>query len=209
MSGNYEVVPITRRSRIEPGETAEIEIFIAGSGDVESAKLQALHTQEDLIDEKEPGKMVYSVDFQDGDDGSPELVLGEDALRGIEIDKWGTMAFVTEAMFYTPSETDSSEAVRMNNQDFQFQPVIGEAAHEGNPPLLLQLNTKASARPGGYDIPFILTYGHQGAPKQSTATVEIHVQSWVERHRKTLEILAIVGTMLIVITSVISAVAVV
>lgn len=207
MSGSYEVVPIARRSRIEPGETAEIEIFIAGSGEVESAKLQALHTQEDLISEEEPGKMVYSVDFKEGDNGSPELVMGEDALRGIEIDKWGTMAFITEAMFYTPSETDSSQTIQIDEQDFQFQPIVGEAAHEGNPPLLLKLNTKNGARPGDYRIPFILTYGHQGSPKQSTATVEIHVQSWVERHRKVLEILAIVGTMAIVLTSIISAAA--
>jgi len=181
MSGTYEVVPIARRSRIEPGETAEIEIFLAGSGEVESAKLQALHTQEDLIGEQEPGKMVYSVDFKESDDGSPELVMGEDALRGIEIDNWGTMAFVTEAMFYTPSETDTSETIKMNEDDFQFQPVIGEAAHEGNPPLLLRLNTKNGAHPGNYTIPFILTYGHQETRKQSTATVEVHVQSWVER----------------------------
>jgi len=209
MSATYEIIPIVRRSRIEPGETAEIEIFIAGSGDVESAKLQALHTQEDLIDEEEPGEMVYSVDFAEGDDGCPELVMGEDALREKDIDKWGTMAFVTEAIFYTPSEADSSEPVQMNDHDLEFQPIVGEAAHEGNPPLLLRLRTKDSAHPGDYKIPFILTYGEQETPLQSTATVEIHVKSWVERHRKVLEILAIAGTMAIVITSIISLLAVV
>lgn len=208
VSASYQVIPIVRRSKIEPGETVEIEIFITGSGDVESAKLQALHTQEDLIDEDEPGEMVYSVDFKRGDDGCPELVMGEDALKSRDIDNWGTMAFVTEAIFYTPSETDSSDSVDMNGDDFEFQPIVGEAAHGGNPPLLLRLKTKGDARPGDYQIPFILTYGEEDAPLQSKATVDIHVQSWVERHRKVLEILAIAGTMAIVITSIVSIIAV-
>lgn len=207
MNGTYEVVPIVRRSRIEPGETAEIEVFIAGSGDVESAKLQTLHTQEDLIAEEEPGEMVYSVDLKEGEDGTKEPVLGEEALNQIEIDRWGTMALITDAIFYTPFETDSSETIQLNDSDFPFQPIVGEAAHDGYPPILLRLNTKNGAQPGDYRIPFILTYGNQEEPEQSTAAVEIHVQSWAERHRKALEIVAVVLTLSIVITSIISAAA--
>lgn len=207
MTYSYQVVPIARRSRIEPGEAAEIEIFISGSGDIESAKLHVLHTQDELIDLNSPGTMEYSVDYQEDRKGEPKLMMGDDALTEFKIDNWGTMAFISDAIFFTPEETGESEQIEMNREEVGFQPIVGEAPHQGNPPLLLSLNTKPNARPGNYEIPFILTYGDEKNPQQSVATVDIHVQNWVERNRKTLEILATIGTMAIVLSSIVTAVA--
>jgi len=55
--------------------------------------------------------------------------------------------------------------------------VMGETNWNGNPPILVKLNTRKGASAGDYQVKLTFTYGNETNLKQDFKTVEFHVKS--------------------------------
>lgn len=202
LNSEYSLTPIIRRSRIDPGDVVEIELYIVGHGSVDTGKLQVFHLQNDLIDPDAPGEFVRWVDSKSSISGNQILIRGEDAREEFSIDNWNTVILLQDWFFENipnDSENDSEPQADLGIK-------LSEGIHENHPPLLLRLRVSLDAKPGNYELPMVFTYISEDDVKQDSETISIHVNSWVDRYRTELEIIGVVGVVATILTVLIMAI---
>jgi hypothetical protein len=90
----YTIVPVPRRSNVDPGETIHIDCYVNGYGPVARTKLQMNYPYPDLLtDEADKGEIAPSVSV-DADSDPPGLVSTDPSGKSYGIGEWGATAIL-------------------------------------------------------------------------------------------------------------------
>lgn len=187
MKASYELISITQKSHIDPGEPAQIKLYITGYGDVERNKLHVLYSIPDFLSTPDPGRIYLPIagTYNDADEMvgiASGQVVGEKGLGDT-----GTMVHLPSSYFFEPPRQRRDEAL---------PDIAAEGSHEGMAPIDVQINSDENAPPGDYEFTFTFSYEDtEGEIKQSQQTTTVHINSWFERHRATLRVVALLLTL--------------
>lgn len=181
----YSITAHVRNPTVNPGETIEIEVYLSGHGVPAKNKLTMIWSSPYVIDENDPGTVITTI--KDYKINTEELILG---LTEHPLKRAGNIS------------GGSGEAIVLNLGHFAhpvdllpkpfpeigFKGVMGEWNWNGEPPILVKLNTSTNALDGDYQVAFTFTYGYEDNPKQAFRVVDFHVRSswewWQEQWQK-------------------------
>lgn len=195
---SYELIPVLRTPSINPGRKIEIDLFISGSGQVDSCQLTIIHAHPQLLDfdREHPGKIYRGVIYNQDN---------EKSLRGREcIEDSGYSAVVNTNQNGTRINI-SPELLSYDSSDNEAETSLGnlERTHptEGNePPFQICLFTDSDADPTDYEITFVLTVAKNGDVFTARESVKPHIKTKREQHETGITY-AIVGSAIIAFVS--------
>lgn len=180
----YSLIIRNRTPCVKAGGTLEVEVFLSGCGIPERNKLIVQWSSPYVIDKDSPGSFTGNVVLAtDKVTGKQQIGTGKTYSKSVNMDPIGATIILNQGYFW--------ENPRLPSDPKALRAVIGEWEWDGEPPLLLKLNTSKKARPGDYDITFTFTYGDAQNLAQDYKTTGFHVSSWWERNELWLAILAI------------------
>jgi hypothetical protein len=195
LKASYVVTPRVTTPIIDAGETAEIEIYIAGYGPIERNKLSITFYSKGLGDSENPGTILPSIGLATKRDtgesfvisGKPyvDYFLKEQGER--KVDQYGVSVTINPGYFQDTTGTNRLDK-------FGFPTIHSEKLADGFPPLLLKLNTSRRAERGDYDVDITFTYSDGTDLATDHKRVTIHVTDWNEKHGRTLGIIGLAGT---------------
>lgn len=184
-SASYSLIPVVKEPRINPGDEIDIDLYVIGAGNVQSAQLSIVHSHTDL-----PSLSSGTVQSHLAPLKESEYEAEEGVLTG---EKAGESAYVTEKTyirngchFPIPSEF-FNRFEPFPDQEFPvpFGIKYTEITHDQKPPLNYSLPTESSTRPGKYTLHFALTYQTDcGVVHQDTHKVTVELRNFFERHNK-------------------------
>jgi len=185
----YSLVTRNRTPKLAPGKPVEIEVFLSGHGIPIKNKLQITWSSPYIVDKGNPGNLRYCIKcFTDPKTGLEHCLTGSRYIDG-----WGlTLTDLTVTLnrgFFlevvaVPAERETGPKDKeVKFPEFGIKPVASEKTFDGNPPLLLVLNTTQDAPSGNYDVTFVFTYGNDQKLQQDYRTVPFHITSWWERNQ--------------------------
>lgn len=187
MKASYELISVARSSHVDPGDTAQIEIYITGYGEIERNKLHIIHSVPDFLSDSDPGKIYLPIAGLHDDSDEMVGVSSGQIIGEKELGNTGTMIHLHPSYFVEPPR---------NRRSNELPDLLAEGSHEGLAPVEVQINSSRTTPPGDYDFTFTLSYENDdGEVKQSQQMTSIHVNSWVERNRKTLRVIALLLTL--------------
>ena len=190
----YSIDAHVRHPEINPGQAVEIEVYLSGYGIPEKTKLMIIWSSPYVIDENDPGKITYLKGY-DISGGNFTVLFADIPLNVGNITG-------TSGAWLVPSLATFEPAVALLPKDFPedigLKMVMGETNWNGNPPILVKLNTRKGASAGDYQVKFTFTYGDETNLKQDFKTVEFHVTSYWERNQYCYTIGLAVGIPLVI-----------
>lgn len=188
MKGSYELISIAQKSHIDPGDVAQIKLYITGYGNVERNKLHVLYSIPDFLSASDPGKIYLPIaGMYDESDEMVGITSGQ-FVGEKELGDTGTMVHLPPSYFFEPPRQRRDEAL---------PDIMAEGSHRGMAPIDVQINSDENAPPGDYEFTFTLSYeNNEGEVKQSQQTTTVHINNWVERNRATLRVVALLLTFL-------------
>ena len=68
--------------------------------------------------------------------------------------------------------------------------IMSENVWDGHPPFKFVLNTSKGIKPGNFNITFVFTYCDKQDYYTDYRTIEIHINNWIERNQKIIQITA-------------------
>lgn len=189
-SRRYSLVPILSDSHINAGEKIEVSLFISGFSknnadlDPVSNKLFVSFSNK-ILAENDGSYWQNSVRFSQSE-SQVKIGAGEEFIdrMNIEEDTSGIGHALHPGFFGVRDGPPTPNGL---------PPILAESAHAGVPPLKLVLKTSEDADSGDYPIHFIFTYGNIEV-QQDRQTINIHINSWVEKYKRLLQILGAIGT---------------
>jgi hypothetical protein len=195
---SYELIPVLRTPSISPGKDIEIDLFISGSGQVDTCNLTIMHAHPELLDldREHPGKIYRGVVYDQE---------GGKFLRGREcIEDSGYSAVVNTNQNGTRINI-SPQLLSDNSSDSEAEASLGdlERTHptEGNEsPFRICLFTDSDADPTDYEITFVLTVTKNGDVFTERESVKPHIKTYREQHERSITY-AIVGSAIIALVS--------
>jgi len=194
VKASYELISIAQKSHIDPGEVAQIKLYITGYGDVERNKLHVLYSVPDFLSASDSGRIYLPIAGLYNDSDEMVGIASGHLVGEKELGDAGTMVHLPSSYFFEPPRQRGDEAL---------PDIAAEGSHEGMAPIDAQINSDENAPPGDYEFTFTFTYeDDEGEIKQSKQTATVHVNSWFERNRATLRVVALLLTVLGVIVSV-------
>jgi len=105
-----------------------------------------------------------------------------------ELGDTGTMIHLPSLYFFEPPRQRRDEAL---------PDIAAEGSHEGMAPIDVRIKSDENAPPGDYEFTFTFSYeDNEGEIKQSQQTATVHINSWFERHKATLQLAALLSTLL-------------
>lgn len=186
VSPNYEIVPSLRNTKIEPGDTIKLDLFISGYGMPNKTRLNVFGSVENIFEIKEGSvRLIPNVSgyIQNGD--VQDLVRGPPA-RGLGL--------VDERSFDgLPVSTPLPSVVFVDDPGVPWDPksyephaypnVVGETfAHDGAV-LRLEIDTKnaewysSSWYSGEYPLQLVLLYGDEERTEITKESIPIRVRT--------------------------------
>ncbi|TKX86140.1 hypothetical protein EXE43_09930 [Halorubrum sp. SS5] len=193
MKASYELISVAQSSHINPGDTAQIEVYITGYGDIERNKLHIIHSVPDFLSDSDPGKIYLPIAGLYDDSDEMSGVASGPFVGKKELGDTGTMIHLHPSYFVEPARRRKSD---------ELPDVLAEGSHEGLAPVQVQINSSKTTPPGDYDFTFTLSYeDDKGEVRQTQQTTSIHVNSWVERNRKTLRVIGLIVALVSVAVS--------
>ncbi|MDL5361327.1 hypothetical protein [Halalkalicoccus sp. NIPERK01] len=179
MEPEYTIVPHNRTPEIAPGDTIEIDLYLSGGGIPDENRLY-LSYNKGLLDHQNTGEIrTYVKKGTDRATGEIHPVSGEEFEQSDQIAIPGTHLGFVETLFY--------EDVHANSTLDDVPPLVAERDHDGHSPAEIRMYT------GDYSISIILNYSFEDVIKQDRQDITVHVTSWVERHRRKLEVIGLFG----------------
>jgi hypothetical protein len=172
--GSYELVPRLSAAVVNPGESVELDVFLAGYGRIGSSKL-VLHTPPDAVD---PSRSKVWSDIAQTEKGfefgkterplDPEGFVAR--LGGVNPDgKWDQSTFFFDADWFTsPSES------------WGTPPVMTEASKF--PPFRIRIQVPEKVRPGRYAMFLLFSYFNGQQWCASHREVAFQVTNTLQRH---------------------------
>ncbi|WP_254525667.1 hypothetical protein [Natrinema caseinilyticum] len=181
---NYNIVPTRNQLAVNPGDVIEIGVYLSGHGSVEHNNLQ-FYSSPRLLNEDHPiqVRLNRQPDAATEDSGQAESQSGDDTQKY----EFGTPG---GSIVLPPSSFQPAEGVN------ERYPLIQRASDQV-PSITLELHVDDAASPGDYLLQLDFTYGSKGANFQSSQSVDIHVNSLVERYEQQLWLLGILIALLI------------
>jgi hypothetical protein len=194
----YSIQAHVRRAEINPGDTVEIEIYLSGYGIPLKNKLTMVWSSPYVIDENDPGKVTTMI--KNYDINSEILTLG---LTDIPLKRAGNISGETgEGLALSLGYFAHPVELPPGNPQYGFKSVMGEWNWNGNPPILVSLNTRRDTPGGGYQVALTFTYGNETNLKQDFKIVEFHVKSSWERWEPRLVVAgAVIAFIALIITA--------
>lgn len=187
MKASYELISIAERSHVNPGEVAQIKLYITGYGDVNRNKLHVLYSVPDFLSSSDPGSIYLPIAGLCDDSDEMVGIASGKIVGEKELGDTGTMIHLPSSYFYEPSRKRKDEAL---------PDIAAEGSHEGMAPIEIRINSDENTPPGDYE--FTLTFSYedgQGEIQQSQQTTTIHVNNWVEKNQTELRIVALALTL--------------
>jgi hypothetical protein len=178
-----------RTPTVNQGDTVEIEIFLAGYGIPEKNKLVIQWSSPYILDESNPGSILKNIigGGIDPKTGKKIIVAGKYFAQTSNVTSIGATIILPPAFFWDdPQQPDVSPG--------GLKDIVSTMAYDGEPPILLKLNTSKHARPGDYDINFTFIYGNYGDDKnlfQDYKTIPFHITNWWERNEVWISVTAV------------------
>jgi hypothetical protein len=158
-------VIVTNRTPVRnKGQTATIDLYVSGYGDIEDCKFHVQYNQPKLIDSDKPPKIEYLDSLIPDSDSNPSE-------RG----------FVSSppVLFFRPDPEFEGDSM---------PPLKTEVSNDNKPPIQIELPISTSANPGDYTIPVTFTYEGDGELRQSQTAVDIHVNNFRQKHNRSVAI---------------------
>jgi len=113
----------------------------------------------------------------------------EKALDHHPLDPFGTTITLNDGYFLKVKEVDRLSGKDVDETNTQ---ILSELTHSGRPPLLLKFNTLPNATKGDHEIFLTLFYSVDSDLKMDQKIVRIHINSWIEKHQKKLQWIAVI-----------------
>ncbi|ELY88382.1 hypothetical protein [Natrialba taiwanensis] len=161
-----------KRPRIDPGERIELGIFVSGCDSVAEETITVFHDHDDVLDLTDPGTVRRN---RVGSDRTAEPTEARSADKPNLVGTKDTTAPETVAssstLFQYGAETDDRE--------LRQKPLDGNSRDD--PAYILEFNTRASATPGRYRLPVVLTYRSEAGIKQEKHVQTVRVNNWRKR----------------------------
>ncbi len=190
----YSIDAHVKHPEINPGQAVEIEVYLSGYGIPEKSKLMIIWSSPYVIDDNDPGKITRLIGYVISDGNFTPLF--EDVPLNVG-DITGT-----SGAWVVPSLVTFEPAFALLPKDFPedigLKMVMGETNWNGNPPILVKLNTRKGASAGDYQVKFTFTYGNETNLEQDSEEVEFHVTSYWERNQRWYTIGLAVGIPLVI-----------
>lgn len=222
MSSIYSIVPRIRTPRVNPGETVEVEIFLTGYGEIPKLRTFKISHSSPYLYKRDSkskiGVLEWCIKVAENEKGDIIGVWTGDSEADIRargkvthiraheehpVDPFGVIVELNPGYFLSHKEVARLEGEPVDEHDRR---ILSEMTHDEIPPMLLKLNTLENARSGDHDIFLTLIY-HDGAElKMDQKVVRFHVNSWIERHAKTLQWVVVVLGLLALCMEIIQAI---
>jgi len=188
VKASYELISIAQKSHIDPGDVAQIKLYITGYGSIKRNKLHVLYSVPEFLSTSDPGRIHLPIaGWYDNSDEMVAITSGQ-VIGKKELGETGTMIHLPPSYFFEPPRQRRGEAL---------PDIAAEGSHEGMAPIDVQINSDENTPPGDYGFTFTFSYeDDDGEVKQSQQTTTIHVNSWVERNRATLRVIALLSAIL-------------
>lgn len=205
MTGVYSIIPRVRTPSINAGEPIEIEVFLTGYGNsVKDHKFQVSYSSPIFAKDhkgrvgfieycikvaKEANGRITGILSGDAEWENPETHEIVKAVHHDTLDPVGTTLTLNEGYFMSIKEAKRVSGMEVDEKDPRM---LGEMTHDGRPPILLKFNTLPNATKGDHDIFLTLFYTVSSDLKMDQKIVTIHINSWIEKHQKTLQRIAVI-----------------
>ena len=172
------VVPIIKKSPINRGETLNVEIYFSGKGIPKDAKLHVQHPYPEIVSSPQDISVIHSIKTND----SGEIIAGNEAKhnvnnRNISINGF---TFGVSPAFFNP----------IHNKPGRIEQIYAEKKHDGLAPIKFSLEIDSDAEPGDYDIIFTLTYSDGTEIRQTSDSIEFHINNFYEEYKLALSFLS-------------------
>ena len=217
--GQYSVNPVLRNKNIDPGGEVVIDLYMTGWGEVQENKLSISFASEELLDQRKENKIdVKYMQIAEGvreDRGIPEnfdgYVYVTDGDVELEVDQMEigsphiVLHFPQTFFNYNPTQSiEGKEYTSLMSECTHYPSKTDNGLHypnhikDGEGPVRIEFNTKESVSPGMYDIYFVFTYNLGGITFKDKRIVEVHVNNWMERNEKRLQVAGIILTLILI-----------
>ncbi|NHN46395.1 hypothetical protein G9464_02105 [Halostella sp. JP-L12] len=166
----YTLIPVPKKSNVDPGDPYEIDIYIVGHGHFSNSKLQVHYPFPDLITEnEEKGELGHSIQTIEAS-AYHTLQSRNTPPENHDIGAWGATA-IFEPEMISPLRTT----------DYSYPQLSSEVTFAGCPFLQLKLYTSEDADAGDYPIHYTFTYGDNENVLQDHKKTMLHINNARER----------------------------
>ena len=174
--GSYAPAVRLIRSRVDPGDDLEGDVFITGYGDIGSAKL-VFYPSSGLFDSGQ-SMVMFGYKQMDGvvTFGGQEAGCGDDGVTLLLVGGVLATGWERPSLFFDMKKGDL--------------PPIATETRQGRAPVSFRLRVRNDARPGEYQLQFILTYFNGMEWRTTSVTVSMVVRNLLQRYEIQAAILA-------------------
>ncbi|ELZ06995.1 hypothetical protein [Natrialba aegyptia] len=161
-----------KRPRIDPGERIELGVFVSGCDSVAEETISVFHDHDDVLDLTDPGTVRRNrVDSSETAGPANGASSGEANVTAADDETAPETVASPSTLFQHGTATDDRE--------LRQKPLDGNSRDD--PAYILEFNTRASATPGRYRLPVVLTYRSEAGIKQEKHVRTVRVNTWRER----------------------------
>jgi hypothetical protein len=187
MATNFRIVPRIRTPELNPGETAVIDLYVTGSGELRTNKLLFIHGYPNLTESdvgvarvgykpKKEGVLPYA-NAKDPDEFEHSLDDSGTVLNIPYHYSYSIPDNIEENLNHTTYGDDEEGVLEPD----MFDHVLGEMKYEGVPPIQFRLNISEEANPGDYELTFIYYYEAGTEIWSDREEVTLHVNTMAEQ----------------------------
>ena len=205
MTGVYSIIPRVRTPSINAGDPIEIWVFLTGYGNnVKDNKFQISYASP-IFAQDDTGKVGF-IEFcikvaKDVSGRITGVLSGDKEFRNPKtneivkavhrhlLDPVGTTVTINEGYFMSINEANRLSGREVDETNRVY---LGDMTHDGHPPMLLRFSTLPNAPAGDHEIFLTLFYSVNSDLKMDQKMVKIHVNSWIEKHARKLQWIAVV-----------------
>lgn len=186
-NGRYTIIPVARRTHINPGDELIIDLYITGYGLPKLNKLSISFSAQEVLSDS--GKSYLSIYHYDNYGNSGDFRTREEIIETSHT----TVKLPTSFFVYNPEAGNVYTSL--------MSEIIHSKDNEQIGPIHIHLNTNKNIPPGTHKIYTTFTYDINDQTYQDESSLNIHVNSWTERNRRELRISAIILSVILVLFS--------
>ncbi|AGB31519.1 hypothetical protein Natpe_1622 [Natrinema pellirubrum DSM 15624] len=192
---NYQIQPILKTPKIDPGDEIVLDIYVAGYGVPDINRLSIHHSLDNILAEEQfPAELQSGFIGEMTDDYEiPRLLRGEPAsrlglLKNVSFLGPEVRLFIPKVGFADDPGIKNGVSYRDPSGVEGYPIPILESFVDDYPPLQLRINTKSASvlsrnsYSGDYPINVTFLYGDDGSVELSNGSVNVHVRNRTERY---------------------------
>ncbi|MFC6825241.1 hypothetical protein [Halopelagius fulvigenes] len=188
----YQIVTSTNRISVSQGEKTTFSVYLTGYGEIERHKMSVFLDYSSLLSGGEIVIPFHKDNEGNVSFGGPVLEEGNQLVHQIQGNSatlfLSELLFIDNPGFESPPEDNALERL--------YPVIVAEGDWSEHAPIQVELDIAEDAEPGDYDFQMFLLYSDRLDAFQSSAVVEIHVQSKVEEYEPWPQRFAILGALI-------------